>query len=304
LLACGGASSGQGETTPTNDNAATTSKPAPPPTASSYLNALPAGSNLVIYVSASSLVDSTLWTRYGDKLMKQLSQEQEYVKTAEKCGVDFVKDLDWVILAGNTTNDDFTLIVKGFSADVVECAFRANDGVVETSGSISKVTEKGKESFLGWLDADVVITGAKAENNRAWVAERLERKGVSEWGSEDDSVTAWLSVVPDQSMAPSFQALAGGSPARIRGDATVTAAFDGRIEMIMADEQHAKKAVQNIEAAMSSMKSAPPFSDFMSTISVAAAGPSAAVSINMDPPTFEKFLTMVEQNLLPMLGAF
>lgn len=117
------------------------------------LRYLPSFSTFVVGVSWSRVQESELFTKYKDWVLNRADKE---LKEMKKCGIDFLTELESVVIAANDINDgdSFVIALKGrFTQKQIEGCYRSQGGTIREG----VYTGMGDDINVYWPNANTVI---------------------------------------------------------------------------------------------------------------------------------------------------
>ncbi len=175
------------------------------------LSFLPKASQGVVGVSWAKARSSALFKSYEDKLLKEMPEEIEKIKT--ECGIDLLADINTIVIAANSSEKDAIVAIKGdFDQKKVEECVTKMDGTVKDGA----YTIDGDVTNAYWPSKDTLLIseGLSSEKIKAAAADgsvKDNKELMSLIGKVDTSATIWAAGnVPAE--AGGAMGMMGGTP--------------------------------------------------------------------------------------------
>jgi len=118
-----------------------------------------------------------------DEVLRQAPPRVAAVLSKLKsCGIDVVKGLDTVYIAGNSTTQRGVLAIKGFNKGQIEqCGQVAKELALTTKDNLTSMTVNGRPVYLAWADDSTFLTGPN------WAGKDLQNLASGSGGADSNS---------------------------------------------------------------------------------------------------------------------
>lgn len=281
--------------------------------ASGVYAVMPADSDMVVGINLGGLKGTPLW----DKVWPMIEQEagSELADFKATCGVDPADAVKSITVGGKQADEDHLVIVAklGVGKDKVkEClqAYAKKEGedveIIEDGQIFGIKGADGKSMWAAWLDDTTLMTSPGAEDNRAFIEERLKGGGSAKdnatfmavAGQADSSSTLWMAM----NMPPEAGAAMGGmaAPKQMWLSLSLTKGMKLNLGVRFEKAADAKSMADMANAQMGPMAADPMVGKFIKKTKIAANGNDIMIDIDLNEQEFTELWAMVEQQL-PML---
>jgi hypothetical protein len=202
------------------------------PSGVSYAN-FPADAEMLFGVSFASVRDSAIWNKYRDTLVSNLDDDGDFEDFQEACGFDPFTKLETVMFGGTTAEDRLVVVVHGFSRDEIRtcgegmAAKKEEEFTATDEGQFSHYKVGDEELWVAWVGDRTMLTGPRAETDKAWLEARVAGKdglaadsGLAQLveSSVDRGAGVWFGMIPsDDSPLGAGMAMTGSQPEAMYG---------------------------------------------------------------------------------------
>lgn len=289
--------------------------------AADALPSLPKETSLVFGINLGKFRDSKLFGMLQGAIPAEGKTQLQQFK--DTCNIDFMSDIDSVIVAGggNMDKDRMLVLVKGkWNEDKVgKCAAAMGPKMgknitVAKDGAVTTYTEEGQHPVhIAWSGDTAMLTPASMQGDKTYLADLLKQKSTVKdnpgfmevFGKADTGATLFLAVLAPESgqMADGLNKMSGGTE-------KVKAAWfslhlgkdlDANGGMRLSSDAEAKAVADRFTKELEGAKKDPNMGQYLKSLAVTTAGSEVGIKIALSEKEVDQLLEMAKQ-MLPMLG--
>jgi hypothetical protein len=216
---------------------------------------LPDDSEVVLTVNVRQFLETPLINRDLDKLREALKSQEKVTSELEKVGLDPLKDIDQVTIAGVPgQGDDHFLLVAHGRFDTTELEARAKSAVTEESDNVSEVKEEDhtfysisqpgadRVFYVAWPESGTIV----ASPSKDVILHAFAVQAGKSQSSLNQDMTNLLDKVDEKSIA----AIVGlGSLLKDTPQAGQVQHFSGTVTIDQSMHLAAAVAIKDVETA-------------------------------------------------------
>jgi hypothetical protein len=279
------------------------------------LTVFPASSTLVGGINVASITQNKLFKQFWPMIEAQAGSELSEFKAA--CGIDILTAFNSVSFGGNMGDNESIAVAVNTNLGkdkILACA----KTMAEKQGETIEIQDEGKlvgikdgddtdVQWIGWQDDKTIVTGAKAENDKAWLEARLAgqesvtgNKAIMDLvGKTNTGASVWVALIPPAEGSP-FAGMPGEQPTAVYASIDFAKGLKIDAGLRYATADGAKAMADQANGMMGGMKADPNLGKFLAKTSVTAAGNDLVVKMDLNEQELDELAQMVQQQL-PML---
>jgi hypothetical protein len=289
--------------------------------AASALDSLPKETGMVVGFSFQKFKSTKLFDLIQGAIPPDGKTQIDEFKAT--CSIDFMNDLDSVIVGGggNIDKDRVLVLVKGKwdEAKVGKCAtdMGAKKGKPITTakdGAITTYTAQGEQPIhVAWAGDTALLTPASMEGDKTYLADLLKVKSTVKdnkpfmdiLGKVDTTATFYAALLPDpgSEAATSLAQATGGTEKMTAAWVTVNLAKDLNVNggMRFGTDAEAAAVAKRMTDGIAQAKSDPNMGQYMQAVTVAQAGTDVNLKMSLTEQQIDQLLQMAKQ-MLPFIA--
>ncbi len=231
------------------------------------LSFMPKASEGVIGISWAKARSSALFKSYQDKLLKEMPEEIEKIKT--ECGIDLMADINTIIIAANSSQKDALIAVKGaFDQKKVEECVTKMGGTVKDGA----YTIEGEITNAYWPSSDTVVMseGLSSEKIKAAAADGSVKDNkdlMSLIGKVDTSATVWAAGKVPAEAGGAMGMMGGSAPKSAYLSLVVDSGINATVGMVFEKSEEATSLNAKMTMMLEMGKGQPQFKELLGGVS-------------------------------------
>jgi hypothetical protein len=258
--------------------------------AGSAMSYMPSNASIVGGFSVSKVRDSKAFGKFKEQILGGMPRELREVQ--EKCGMDFVKDVDNIVVGVNVEQEGGVFAITGsFGQDkLLECLkTQEADTTATKDGDFVTYKSGSKEAHLLWPSGNTVVASDQSEKSlddfKKSVGGGLKdnKEVMALVDSADKSAALWAAGKIPSEMAQGAGAL-GAVPSAFHVSVNIGDGIDAKIGLRFASDDEAKKASDQANTLLKQFKEGPQgamFGAYMKDLSIGADGKDIIVKIKL-----------------------
>lgn len=292
--------------------------------AASALDSLPKETGMVVGFSWQKFKG----TKFFDMIQSSMPPEgkTQLQEFKDVCNIDFLNDVDSVIIAGggNVDKDRVLVLVKGKwdEAKVSKCANdmgpkKGKKVTVTKDGAITTYAVEGESNpvHVAWSGDTMLLTPASMQGDKTYLADLLKVKSTVKdnkpfmdiLGKVDTSATFYAAILPDpgSEAANGLGQATGGTEKMTAGWLTMNLAKDLNVNggMRFGTDAEAAAVSKRMTDGIAQAKNDANVGPYLANLTVAQAGSDVNVKLSLTEQQIDQLLAMAKQMLPFVLGS-
>lgn len=289
--------------------------------AAAALDFLPEDTGFIAGASVKKLTSSKLWEKYGSMLLGQEETKKTLDDLKSGCGLDPLKDIESVLMAGPASMDDTKMVIvvsgkfdeKKITSCVEKMAEREGKKVsAKTEGKITTYTnpdDASKTIEVAWIKDNTIMLAP--EGGPGYLKSVLEAKSHAKDNKKlyamvekvNTSETLWVAmeIPPDGQAAEAFSDIASGhTPTGFWTTVAYQSDLKVDVGLRFADEKAAKEVADKIDKELQQVKKEAEVAEYAKSFNVKRSGSDVQFTGGLSEKQINKLLEQFG-GMLPML---